>query len=98
MRDDNICKKKREMLLAFLNESGCKGVPDRPGCVTSRGTRTSNQEEVPVLLAHRVPPVDTLNDALCKIVVVDLPDFAEEFLDSSERAQLCSVAQLASAL
>jgi hypothetical protein len=66
--------------------------------LSSRRADTSNQQEVPALLVHRVPPVDTLNGALCEVVVVDPPDFAEEFLDSSKRAQLRSVAQLASAL
>lgn len=52
--------------------------------LSSRLVGSSDEQEVPAFLLHRVPPVDTLSNALCKVVVVDSPDFAQEFPHSSE--------------
>jgi hypothetical protein len=66
--------------------------------LSSRGVGSSDEQEVPAPLSHRVPPVDTLNASLCELAVVDPPDFAQELFDSSVRAKLRSVAELVRAL
>jgi hypothetical protein len=79
-----ICARKKENAFGECERKWLQRGSNRPGCFSSRGADTSNQQEVPALLKHRVPPVDTLNDTLCEVVVVDIPDFTKKFLDPSE--------------
>lgn len=57
-----------------------------------------DQQEVPALLSHHVPPVDTLSVALREVVVVDHPYFIEELLYSSKGAKVRGVTEKVGAL
>lgn len=68
-REENVC---REV------------VQNRPGCYPAEGPRFLDQQEIPALLSHRVPPVDTLFVAFCEGVVIDAPHVFQEFFNSSK--------------
>lgn len=51
--------------------------------------RLLDQQKVPALLPHHVPPVDVLLVARREIGVVDGPNVLEELLNLAKRAELC---------
>ena len=52
--------------------------------IPAEGAELLDEQEVPALLAHHVPPVNVLFVAFREGIVVDSPYVFEKFLDSSK--------------
>ena len=59
----------------------------------SRMQRALDEQEIPVLLLHHVPPVDALVLPVCCWLVVDSPNVLQKLLDFTKGAEVCVFAK-----
>jgi hypothetical protein len=63
-----------------------------------RGRARSDQQEVPLVLAHHFAPLDAVEVASLSSRVVDLPDSSKDFANAAERTECSSIAKLCTAV
>ena len=60
--------------------------------------RALDEQEIPVLLLHHVPPVDALKLPVCCRLIVDSPNVSQELIDFAEGAEVCVFAKALASL